>query len=164
MTKEVALSKGKVAIVDDEDFDRVSEYRWFYRGLHGRSSVEYAIRTFYRDGKHRTVYLHRFILDAPHGVEVDHIDRNGLNNRRSNIRLATRSLNEANKDHPLGKSGFRGVHPMRSKWRGQIMVNQVTYRSTYFSDPVDAARWYDEQARKHFGEFARLNFPDRSAA
>ena len=91
MTKEILLTQGQVAIVDDEDYKRISQWKWSYR-RNPRSHYGYAYRGM--NGHH--ISMHRLIMNAPDDLEVDHIDRNGLNNCRFNLRLATRSQQRAN--------------------------------------------------------------------
>jgi hypothetical protein len=105
-----------------------------------------------------TRLLHRIILDAPKGTDVDHINGNGLDNRRCNLRLATRSQNHANRfKKPGTTSRFKGVRFERNRWHAQI---RVQYKKTYlgsFRDEIDAALAYNAAALEAFGEFARIN-------
>lgn len=106
-------------------------------------------------------YLHRAIMSASKGQEVDHINGDGLDNSRGNLRVATRSQNCANRRSYNPKSGFRGVYPQSFgvTWRARIMVNKKFINGGNFSTPEEAARRYDELALENFGEFAVLNFP-----
>lgn len=159
MAREIPLGNGRVALVDDADYERVAAHRWHA----ARSSQKR--ENFYakcRIGR-RTTYMHRFILAAPPGAEVDHRNRDGLDNRRENLRTATRSQNGANKTDPVGRSGFRGVvciDPARRKpWRGSLVANGRRLTTAYFETARDAAVARDALARLHHGEFAILNFP-----
>lgn len=144
--------------VDEIDADLLSDYNWCDNG------AGYACGT---NGKYIRQLLHRVIAERAGfdlSVHIDHEDGEPLNCRRNNLRTATQSQNIANsKLKTTNKSGYKGVSwdKLRSKWRAQITVN---YKSMYlglFDDKEDAARAYDEAALKHFGEFARLNFPNR---
>jgi hypothetical protein len=109
----------------------------------------------------RTVYLHRLVLGAEKGQEVDHIDGDGLNNSRANLRLATRQQNCVNRQSYKPKSGFRGVYeqPQGGSWQVKLTVNRKHIRGGSYKTPEEAARVYDRLAFEHFGEFAKLNFP-----
>lgn len=156
MPKEIPLTQGRVALVSDCDFERLSQWPWYY----GRG---YAIRGRRKaDGPgSRLIWMHRVILgDIPEGLESDHIDRNGLNNQRSNLRLATSSQNHVNsKLQSNNTSGYRGVswEERYGKWRGQIGVKGRQLFLGYFDDIIGAARAYNQAALEHFGEFAVLN-------
>jgi hypothetical protein len=157
MAKEIQLTQGKVALVSDEDYERVSQYKWHA----GRNSRGYWYAQ--RRKKGHTVLLHRFILNAPAGVMVDHRDGDGLNNTRGNLRFCTNTQNQSNSRRPAhNKSGYKGVHFNKKdgKWYAQIRVSgKVTYLHSFDTAEL-AAREYDRAARKYFGEFARTNFED----
>jgi hypothetical protein len=155
--RQIPLSQGKVALVSEEDYERVSEHIWSYTLQHGK---EYGISNSV--GLPRLTYLHRFILGlGPGDSEVDHINGNGLDCRRENMRLATRSQNMVNRDRPPNTtSQYRGVTWLikNRKWMAQIKANGKRRYLGSFTDEEDAARAYDEAAREAFGDFARLNF------
>lgn len=161
--KEIPLTGGYIAIVDDEDFERVSEFKWRAKTQVQRRTV-YAIRSVRReDGGWTTEGLHRFILSPPHGITVDHIDRNGLNNRRENLRFATTNENGQNRRKGINNtSGYMGVswHKGTGKWRAQISVNGRDKHLGYYEFPIEAAKARDKTARELHGKFASLNFPD----
>ena len=107
--------------------------------------------------------MHREILNAPAGVLVDHINHNGLDNRKANLRLATRAQNCWNRKKPKMRkcaSRFKGVgwHKGNKKWVSRIRFNGRRISIGYFNDEVEAAKSYDEAAKKYHGEFAVLNF------
>jgi hypothetical protein len=107
--------------------------------------------------------MHRLLMGSPTAMLVDHRDRNGLNNTRANLRLATHSENHCNSRSRLkNPTGYKGVSWDASKgmWRAQIRSGGVQYHIGRFEDPEEAARAYDRQARVLHGDFARLNFPD----
>jgi hypothetical protein len=155
--KEVLLYGGLVALVDDADYELVSQYKWHAKRWR---------TTFYAGAclpGHHHLRMHRLILGAPAGIEVDHQDRDGLNNQRGNIRLATHSQNQANAiKHPLfkgrGTSTFKGVTRMPyGRWVARICVDREWKYLGYFASESDAALAYNNAALLHFGEFARLN-------
>lgn len=160
--KEVQLSQKMVALVDDEDFDRVIEFRWSFSRR--RSANGYAVSAV---GTGRNVFMHRFILQpSDPSIIVDHINGNGLDNRRSNLRLATHSQNHANcgrRRH--NTSGFKGVHFTKRRshlecpWAAYLGALKKSRFLGYFTTAEDAARAYDTAAEAFYGEFAKLNFP-----
>jgi hypothetical protein len=167
MVREIPLTKGYVALIDDDDFELVSAHKWsaiVHRNPSGSVYV-YAHRTVVIDGRQVQLRLHRFLMDAKPGELVDHKDSDGLNNQRHNIRHCTRTQNNVNIVHPhkQSKCGFIGVHAYRRKWRARISVANRRVHLGLFETPEDAARAYDRKAIELHGEFARLNF-ERSAA
>ena len=157
--KQIPLTQGKFAIVDDEDFDILEKHKWSYRKM---GNCEYAETRIRVNGKQQTIMMHRMILDFPKNKFVDHVDMNGLNNQRSNIRVCNRSQNGMNrKVFKNNKSGFKGVmkDKERGLWKSRIYFNKVAIFLGRFSDIVEAAKAYDAAAKRLFGDFARLNFP-----
>lgn len=155
--KTIQLTQGKVALVDDPDYPDLSRSRWFAMRL-GNHWVAGRNRQKF-NGERGTILMHRQIMGFPWG-EIDHKDRDGLNNQRSNLRLANRSQQNANSVKRPGKSGFRGVKLVHSsKFEARINVSGVYRYLGYFSSPVEAAKAYDRAAVENHGEFAVLNFP-----
>lgn len=155
----VCLSRGMTATIDAADADRVAVHSW--HAVDRRTvNRERWYASAYIDGRTK-VYLHQFIVDAPNGVEVDHRDGDGLNCRRSNIRIATRGQNARNMVRPVGASGYRGVTKPygRKKWPAQIVMDGRALRIGYFPTAEEAAKAHDDAARKLHGAFAVLNFP-----
>ena len=149
---------GLVALVDDADHPLVIGYVW--RPVKVRN-VFYAYTTI--AGK--TVYMHRLIMGAQPGQEVDHEDHDGLDNRRQKLRLATSCQNNANKGLPCtNTSGYKGVSwdKQAGKWRASIKSQGKKRVLGLYDDPVVAARVYDAAARELHGVFARVNFPDET--
>lgn len=159
MARLLPLTRGMVAIVDDADFDSLAEFPWIAKPADHKAKNWYAYRT---DGR-RSVYLHRLLLAAPKGMFVDHINGNGLDNRRANLRLCTRGENNTHRNYPLPESGFRGVHRDKGRWCAQVEFQGLIVRAR-LPTPELAARAYDALAREFQGEFAILNFPNRRAA
>lgn len=154
--RRIPLTQGKVALVDDADFAEVIKFTWYAR-RGGRSY--YAARTGFRDGKRVNIHLHREIFG---GVgRLDHINGDGLDNRRENLRLASPLENSRNCRKRLGcSSQYKGVsfHKKTGRWQARIRVNQLIALGLYQTEEA-AARAYDLSASILFGEFAALNFP-----
>ena len=156
MMKQIPLSQGKFALVDDEDYERVNQYKWCI------NSNGYAV-TSYRDsnGKRKAMKMHRFILNLNKGDSlVDHRDTIRINNQKYNLRVASFVENLRNqKINKNNKSGFKGVrlHKPSSLYIAQIGINGKQKHIGYFKCSVEAAKAYNEAAIKYFGEFAQLN-------
>ena len=159
--KTIPLTQGKEALVDDCDYEYLMQWKWFFMRNGTRC---YARRLEYTGTQPACVLMHHLVAERSGvtigGRDVDHWDHNGLNNRRANLRVATRSQNNANQR--LGrrnKSGFKGVSwdSQARKWRAQICVAKNRMSLGQHDDPRDAARAYNAAALKHFGEFACLN-------
>ena len=151
----IPLTQGKVAIVDPADYLALKRYKWF--AAKGR-------RTYYaaRRARGRQIWMHRQILKPPSRLVVDHIDHNGLNNRRENLRPCTRRQNNFNQlPRRGGSSKYKGVTRCRRTgiFRAQISRNKKCIHIGRFKKEIDAAKAYDKKAKELFGEFAYLNFP-----
>jgi len=161
---EVPLTQGKVALIDDEDAERVLAHKWCARW--DKSCRRWrAIRYASGKQKGRAAFLHRFIMNAPDGIQVDHINQDPLDNRRSNLRFATNSQNCCNKGrHIDNASGFKGVwwNKRRGTFHAEIEHNGKRYHLGCFATAEVAARAYDVAALVLHGEFARINFPEES--
>lgn len=161
MTVEIPLTRGLVAIVDQEDAARVlalGPWSAFPRGRnwYGRRTVRY------EDGRGGSLYLHRVILDVP---RVDHINGDGLDNRRANLRSATHADNMRNsRRRSDNTSGYKGVSASGWRWVARVYVDSRRLHLGTFASPEEAARAYDAAALELHGEFARLNFPKEKSA
>lgn len=158
MTQSIRLRNGVCAYLDDADYDRSTDFHW-HKTLNG-----YAAGSVVEQGVRKRVYLHRWLMNAQPGQLVDHIDGNKLNNRRSNLRLVTRSQNQANRRrNRTSRSRYKGVtwHKRRRLWMARIQVRGRRITIGYYADPLHAAYEYDAFARNYFGEYARVNFPQR---
>lgn len=154
--KTLQLSQGKIAKVDDDDFEWLSRWKWH---MHNRG---YAVRNaLLNESGPKSIRMHRAIMNAPEGVEVDHIDHDKLNNQKNNLRLCTRAENMGNtlirKDNT---SGYKGVdfYKKYKRWRAKIRKDNQLIHIGFFDDPISAAKAYDEMAKKLFGQFANINF------
>lgn len=140
-----------ITLVSAADYERVKRYSWqFHKG--------YAVTRV--DGK--LIYLHRLIMDAPEGMMVDHINRDRLDNRQVNLRIATNRQNQANVAKRVGTtSRYRGVskHAPSGRWQARISLEGKQKHLGYYEDEEAAARAYDAKAREVFGSFAEVNFP-----
>lgn len=153
---------GRVALVDDEDYDLVARFRWMLledQRRSGRQSVPYARTRYTLNGRQMPVSMHALVTGWP---MVDHINHDGLDNQRHNLRPVSNSQNLMNARPRGGTSAFKGVHWHRSsrKWVARIGLNNSRRGLGYFTDEEAAARAYDAAARELFGEFACLNFPE----
>ncbi len=151
----VPLTRGEFAYIDTSDAERVSSHSWGVTYAFGLSYARTSVSG-------RQVMLHRFIMGDPAGVDIDHVDGNGLNNRRGNLRVASHIQNMANRGAARNNtSGYRGVSPVEGgRFRARIMVNGHRVSLGVFDSPEEAARIVDAHLSKEAGVFARLNFPD----
>lgn len=161
--RRIPLTQGKYAIVDVADYDRLKEYKWHAQR---DDRTFYAVRAMTRryPAKRKSMKMHRQITRArPHQI-VDHINHNGLDNRRANLRLTTGMLNSKNrrKRATSASSKYKGVSfgKAHRNWMAGITADKKKHHLGYFKSEREAAKAYDNAARKHHGEFASLNFPD----
>jgi hypothetical protein len=160
MSKRIQLTKGHVTIVDNEDFDWLINHNW-----HAHDANLYMCYARSRiKGKH--IRMHRLILQhhglLEDGLVVDHIDGNGMNNQKANLRPCTQAENLRNRKGPF-KNGYRGITRSISRknpWMAQLSIDGKRKYLGIFPTREAAARAYDQAARKHHGEFATLNFSD----
>jgi len=161
MNKLIKLSKGKVAIIDKRDLDKVKRFSW-YAAIGNRG--KYYARAYIRKevGKYSSIYMHRLLVGVKTGdkVQVDHRNSNTLDNRRCNLRRASNAQNSMNRKKQAGfTSRFKGVAWEKECccWRAQIMVNKKAIYLGRFNSEADAARCYNKKAKEIFGEYALLN-------
>lgn len=148
--KKIKLSKGKYALVDNEDFDFINKRKWFFDGRK-------AARTEYG----HNIFLHRILMKAPKDLVVDHVNHNPLDNRRLNLRICTKSNNQHNRNpnRSTNKTSiYKGVSIKKEGYiRAHITVKTKHIHLGYFKTIKEAALAYNEAAQKYFGEFACLN-------
>ncbi len=159
--KAIPLTQGEVALVDDEDYESISKHKWC-ASWNRYSKTFYAVRHT-RGQESKCVIMHRQILRATKGQEVDHRDHDGLNNQRSNIRLCSRTENMHNlTKHADGSSPFKGVilDKRSGCWESKMMCRKKRIWLGCFGNPLLAAMVYDAGARKFYGDFAKTNFFD----
>lgn len=160
--KEILLTQGQVAIVDDADYDWLNQHKWQANYFKHTNSFYATRHTPAINGKHYVIYMHRQILglERGDGKQGDHINHNTLDNRQANLRICTRQQNEMNrKPNQNTTSQFKGVcwDKARRRWRALIYLNGVSKHLGFFNEEKDAALAYNEAAKKYFGEFAYLN-------
>jgi hypothetical protein len=164
---KIPLTQGKEALIDEVDSD-LMRFKWSTIKSRGFPRL-YGYRKGLKIDNQQTVniYMHRIILERKLGrilnpdEMTDHIDHNGLNNQRDNLRVVTCSLNNRNSRKGFEKtSQYKGVvwDKSRSKWMSRININGHDKYLGRFTDEVDAAKAYDEAAKIHYNEHANLNF------
>ena len=153
--KEIKLTQGKVALVDDEDFEYLNQFKWYASKI---DNTYYACRC-QRIGKiHKKYMIHRVIMNTPANMVTDHIDHNGLNNQKNNLRICTTAQNQMNK---LPQNKYKGVYFDKRKnhtyIKASIKLGGKLKHLGFFNTDKDAAIAYNIKARELFGEFANLN-------
>ena len=158
MAKEIILTQGKVAIVDDEDYDYLNQFKWCANKMKGKFYVVGNI--LLPTNKKTRTSMHRFIMKPEKCMVIDHLDGNPLNNQKNNLRICTHAENMRNsKININNKSGYKGVSYQkdRNNYRASIKFNNKKINIGDFIDPIDAARAYNAAALKYHGEFAHIN-------
>lgn len=157
--KEIPLSKGKVALVDDDVYDELVKHEWRARKMCG--DHWYATRSRYESGKTYMIYMHREIMHTPKGMDTDHIDGQTLHNCRANLRICTRTQNLQNrKNDRRNTTGYRCVTftpGAKLPYRATITIKRKQHTIGTFATAEEAAKAYNEVAFKLHGEYARLN-------
>ena len=157
--KEIQLTQGKVALVDDEDYEYLMQWKWY---------AAKSRKTYYAQrGRNPNIKMHRVLMNTPDDMQVDHIDHNGLNNQKSDMRNCTLIENNRNIS-ARGRSKYLGVSFTSTRVKGKkyeyiaasIRVNRKAISLGNHKTEEAAARAYDEAAKKYFGEFANLNFKE----
>jgi len=176
---DIPLGPDRVAVVSHDDYERVSALNWIFRANYKKKDLEdeflnrggsledygYATSRPYVEGVRKTIYMHRFIVQPPKGMVVDHVDGNGLHNWRENLRIATYAENNRNRDI-TNSTGLRGVskywNKTRQIWRFSASITTDSERCWIgsFDTKEEAGQAYDQKALELHGEFGRFNFPD----
>lgn len=156
--KEIQLTQGKVALVDDEDFEYLNQWKWC---INNKGKNLYAVRSDYSiKGKSSCILMQRQIMNVNKGYVVDHVNQCTLDNRKINLRICTHTQNLHNRGKNINNtSGHKGVTWCKryKKWRSKIWLNSKCHHVGYFTNIMDAAKAYNEAAIKFHGEFANLN-------
>lgn len=155
--KLIPLTQSKFAIVDDKNFEWLSQFRWY---ASKGSCTYYALSTFGKRPNRQNILMHRFILNVPKGKQTDHRNHNGLDNRECNIRICTHAQNVRNQRKTRGTSKYKGVYWRKDdkRWQAGLNYKSKTVYLGCFKDEIKAAYAYDKKAKELFGEFAHLNF------
>lgn len=151
--KEILLGKGQIAFVDDKDFESISSLHWYLHNGYAKNDRQ-------SNNKRIRTSMHRMVMGENAGKYTDHINGNKLDNRRENLRICTNAQNMRNiAPKKQNSSGFKGVTWQKdcSRWKAQIKVNYKNIHIGIFKIKEDAARAYNEAAKKYFGDFAWLN-------
>jgi hypothetical protein len=159
--RRIPLTQGKFALVDPDDYYHLSQYKWHAAGRYGKF---YAVRAAKTKTGQKRIQMHRYILNIPDGILVDHLNRNALDNRKENLRPATPAQNICNRAKFRNRtygSKYKGVNCKRPGrlYQAQIQLNRRPIFLGSFQDEVAAAKAYDRAAKKYHGQFAALNFP-----
>lgn len=150
----IKLSNDYFVVVDPQDYEELNKYKWCASNKRG---MVYAMR---RDKSGRSVYMHRQIMHAPKGSDVDHKNHRIWDNRRENLRVCSKQQNQMNKGYHGGSSGLLGVYPRGDKWEAGITSGGKHHYLGRFDDPIAAAKARDRKAWELHGQFASLNFPE----
>ncbi len=156
--KEIKLTQGKIALVDDEDFEYLNQFKWYI--LKGKYTNYVCMVE-----NNKTILMHRIIMNTPINMEVDHIDHNGLNCQRYNMRICTHSQNSANRGSRKSRSKYRGVSFLKQVYKNKVRTyivadirkNNKTIHLGYFKTEEDAALAYNKAAIYYHKEFANIN-------
>lgn len=159
--KKIALTQGKHALVNDEDFERLNSFKWY---ANKRGHNYYAVRSIRINKKKHTINMHREILKSKD--LIDHINGNGLDNRRENLRICINKENVRNAKARPGSSVYKGVSKNKAtnKWEAYITVDYKRHYLGLYLCEIEAALAYDKAAIKYFKEFARLNIETKKVA
>lgn len=158
MAKLIPLTRGQFAIVDDEDYEQLSQYNWFAQTGY---STMYAARKKWINGKKHIIWMHRVIMNTPEGMDTDHINHNGLDNRKCNLRIATKAQNRqyrrANSNSQYSR--YKGVSwdKTHQRWIVQLGKDGKKFQLGYFKSEIEAAKHYNAVIPKYHGEYAYLN-------
>jgi len=153
MCKELPLSNGQTTLIDDCDYERLSQYKWML------NTSGYVYREYRENGKRKRIRMHKDILGEQDGKVIDHINLDKLDNRRDNLRFCTAEQNNQNVKPRGGSSPYKGVYQGNGKWRTDIKKNRSTWHLGTYEQEIDASAAYNLGAIEIYGEFGRLNCP-----
>ena len=160
--RRIRMAQPKYAKVDPGDYKRLRGYEWFATKKRNRFYVRRHVAG--GKGKEKLIYLHQEIIDVPQGMVIDHINHDGMDNRKANLRPATHSQNMCHvRKRPGTKhSKYKGIYwkKRNRKWMAMIGFQKKRIHLGYFRSEIDAAKAYDQAARRYHKDFASLNFPD----
>jgi len=155
--RKIKLTQNQFALVDNKDYKNLNKFKW---SVLKQKKIIYASRNIKTiEGKHTTTTMHREIMNPPKGMETDHIDGNGLNNQRKNLRICTHSQNQHNRGkYDCNKSGYKGVcwHKKDKKWRASIKNNGKVIFLGRYNSKVEAYKVYCDACKKYHGEFSKI--------
>lgn len=157
---KIKLTQGQFALVDSEDFNKLSQYKWW--ADYNTHTKSYYAKGYIgiRNGKQIIKRMHRVIMNAPNKLQVDHINHNTLDNRKQNLRLCTNAENQCNqKGYENTTSKYKGVcwHKRDKVWTAQIQRNKKQVHLGYFDSEIQAAKAYNKKAKELFGEYTLSN-------
>lgn len=152
--KTIELTQGQVALVNDEDYADLTKYKWH---VHKYKKLWYAQRNLKKVNGYSSLGMHRVIMNCPEDMVVDHINHNGLDNRKENLRVCFRIQNRWNTTFSAGVSKYKGVRFLQNRWHAQIGANRKKIHIGYYDTEELAALAYNEAAIKYHKEFAALN-------
>lgn len=163
-TKTISLTQGHVALVDADDYETLVKLKWY--ASTNKNGNTYAMRDIVVDGIKKHFRMHRVVVNAPPELFVDHINHDGLDNRRANLRLCTKSENMKNRSGACrgASSAYLGVAWKKdvNLWQAGIRYNGKRHALGTFKDEIEAALAYDAAARQYHGPFANPNFPEEN--
>lgn len=149
--KHIALTQGKFAIVDDDMFDELNQFKWFYHCGYARRNSKYI-----RGQNRHAIHMSRVVANVPDGLQCDHISLNRCDNRRANLRIATYSQNAQNKFvYKNNKTGFKGVDFSHGKYRARIQIDRKSVMLGLFSTSEEAGLAYSNASKMIHGEYGR---------
>jgi len=161
--KKIELTQNQYALVDDEDFDKLNQWKWY-------ATYQPCVKSFYavrhlrgnKNSKRQSILMHRIIMDTPRNMQTDHINHDTLDNRKQNLRICTVGQNNSNRiNHKNFTSKYKGVYSDKRnknlRWIAQIRINTKAVYLGAFKSEIQAAKAYNKKARELFGEYALLN-------
>ncbi len=151
---KIPITQGKFVLIDDQDYEIVSKYKWYF----DLGKYASANSPMVHGKRGRTIRMHRLVMNAPEGMEIDHINGDGLDNRKSNLRCCTHAENIHNaKMRKDNTSGYFGVKRNGKNWCAVIHINMKKINLGTYKTKEEAAVAYNEAAYKYHGDFAKLN-------